>query len=93
MLSSQVKSPAASPMTLGKAAAAQVRLIVWCKGCGHQVEPDHVEMAARYGADTSVPDWKRLVSLSAQAVQAGLITGERPSEGCATCGKSASHRS
>ena len=26
-------------MTLGNAAAARVRLIVWCKGCGHQVEP------------------------------------------------------
>ena len=27
-------------MTLGGAAAAQVRLIVWCKDCQHQVEPD-----------------------------------------------------
>jgi hypothetical protein len=25
-------------MTIGSAAAAQVRLIVWCKECGHQVE-------------------------------------------------------
>ena len=47
---------------LGNAAAAQVRLIVWCKT---RVEPDPTEMAARYGADTrfsiggsglSVPD-------------------------------------
>jgi hypothetical protein len=45
-------------MTLGNTAAAQVRLIVWCKGCGHQVEPDPAEMAARYGAETSVPDWR-----------------------------------
>jgi hypothetical protein len=36
-------------MTLGNAAAARVRLIVWCNGCQHQVEPDPVEMAARYG--------------------------------------------
>jgi hypothetical protein len=43
-------------MTLGVAAAAQVRLIVWCKACQHQVEPDPAEMAARYGADTSVLD-------------------------------------
>jgi len=43
-------------MTLGAAAAAQVRLIVWCKKCRHQVEPDPAEMAARYGADTSVLD-------------------------------------
>jgi hypothetical protein len=28
----------------------QVRLIVWCKARGHQVEPDPAEMAERYGA-------------------------------------------
>jgi hypothetical protein len=28
------------PMTLGNAAGARVRLIVWCKGCQHQAEPD-----------------------------------------------------
>src|SRR5215472_7927894 len=39
-------------------AAAEVRLIVRCKACGHQVEPDPVEMAARYGAETSVLDWR-----------------------------------
>jgi hypothetical protein len=27
-------------MTLGRAAAAGVRLIVWCRECGRQVEPD-----------------------------------------------------
>ena len=49
-------------MTLGAAAAAQVRLIVWCKACQHQVEPDPAEMAERYGADTSILDWReRLV--------------------------------
>jgi len=48
-------------MTLGGAAAG-VRLIVWCRGCRHQVEPDPAEMAQRYGPDTPVPDWqKRLV--------------------------------
>jgi hypothetical protein len=48
------------PTTLG--AAAQIRLIVWCKSCQHQVEPDPAGMAARYGADTSVLDWReRLV--------------------------------
>jgi hypothetical protein len=45
-------------MTLGNAAAAQVRLIVWCKACGHRVEPDPAEMAARYGAETPVLDWR-----------------------------------
>jgi len=44
-------------MTLGVAAAAGVRLVVWCKECQHQVEPD-----PRYGAETSVLDWReRLV--------------------------------
>ena len=42
--------------------AAQVRLIVWCKACQHQVEPDSAEMATRCGAGTSVLDWReRLV--------------------------------
>ena len=50
------------PMTLGAASAAGVRLIVWCKECRHQVEPDLAEMATRYGAETSVLDWReRLV--------------------------------
>ena len=49
-------------MTLGAAAAAEVRLVVWCKDCNHQVEPAAAEMAARYDADTAVLDWhKRLV--------------------------------
>jgi hypothetical protein len=34
-------------MTLGNAATAQVRLIVWCKACSHQVKPDPAEMAQR----------------------------------------------
>jgi hypothetical protein len=49
------------PMTLGNAAAAHVRLIVWCEACQHQVEPEpaeqitsaiFTEMAVRYGAET-----------------------------------------
>jgi hypothetical protein len=46
-------------MTLGTAAEAQVRLIVWSKACQHQVEPDAAEMAARYGAGTSLFEWPR----------------------------------
>jgi hypothetical protein len=42
-------------MTLGNAAAARVRLIVWCKDCRHQVEPDPA-VAERYGAATTVPE-------------------------------------
>jgi hypothetical protein len=45
-------------MTLGNAAAARVRLIVWCKDCRHQIEPDPAEMAQRYGAETTVLDWR-----------------------------------
>jgi hypothetical protein len=57
-----MKSEHGPPMTLGAAAAAGVRLIVWCKSCQHQVEPDPAEVVARYGADTSVLDWReRLV--------------------------------
>jgi hypothetical protein len=46
------------PMTLGNAATAKVRFIVWCLDCQHQVEPDPAEIAARYGADTPVLDWR-----------------------------------
>src|SRR5215470_6149083 len=53
-----VKSHTGPPMTLGNAARARVRLIVWCKACQHQVEPDPAEMAERYGADTAVPEWR-----------------------------------
>jgi hypothetical protein len=49
-------------MTLGGAAAAGVRLIVWCRDCRHQVEPDPADQAQRYGAQTPVPEWReRLV--------------------------------
>jgi hypothetical protein len=48
-----MKSQPGPPMTLGNAAAARVRLIVWCKDCRHQVEPDPAEMAARTGTESS----------------------------------------
>ena len=49
-------------MTLGGAGTAGLRIIVWCKSCSHQTEPDPAAMAARYGAETTVPDWReRLV--------------------------------
>jgi hypothetical protein len=57
-----MKSAPGPPMTLGNAAAASVRLIVWCRGCGHQAESDPGERAQRYGAETAVPEWReRLV--------------------------------
>ena len=61
-------------MTLGGAAAAHVRFIVWCKDCQHQVEPDPAEMAARYGAETPVLDWReRLVCSRGGSRQADMV--------------------
>jgi hypothetical protein len=57
-----VKGYSGPPATLGSTAAADARLIVWCRDCSHRVEPDTAELAARYGAETAVRDWhKRLV--------------------------------
>jgi hypothetical protein len=64
-------------MTLGGAAAARVRPIVWRKSCRHQVEPDPGEMATRYGAGTSVLDWReRLVCSRCGRRQADLVVSE-----------------
>jgi hypothetical protein len=72
-------------MTLGNAAAAKVRLIVWCKACGHQVEPDPVEQARRYGAATTLPDWKeRLVCSGCGSHDIDMVvtgTARQPREG------------
>ena len=49
------------PATLGSTAAAQARVIVWCRECRHRIEPDAAWHAARFGADLAVVDWvKRL---------------------------------
>jgi hypothetical protein len=41
------------PMTLGSAAKAKLRLVVWCKACGYQSEPDPAEQSRWYGPETS----------------------------------------
>jgi hypothetical protein len=65
------------PMTLGNAAKAGVRLIVWCRTCGRQVEPDPAEMAGRYGAETPVPDWhRRLVCSGCGSWQVDFVVTE-----------------
>jgi hypothetical protein len=51
-------------MTLENAAAARVRLVVWCKSCRRQVEPDAAEMAQQYGTGTSVLDWRARLACS-----------------------------
>jgi hypothetical protein len=39
-----------------------ISVSLWSRDCGHQIEPDPAEMAAQYGAETTVPDRrKRLV--------------------------------
>jgi len=64
-----IKSPPGPPMSLGNAAASRVRLIVWCKA---RVDP--TEMAARYGQDTSVLDWReRLVRSGCGGRQVDLV--------------------
>ncbi len=47
----------AAPMTLGQALAAKVRLIVWCKACGHRADPDVAEQVAHHGTGMTVIDW------------------------------------
>jgi len=60
-----MKSKSGLQMTLGNAAAAaQVRLIVWCLDCHRQVEPDPAEMAERHGAEMSVLDWRKRLMCS-----------------------------
>ncbi|MBV8400521.1 MAG: hypothetical protein JOZ17_17545 [Acetobacteraceae bacterium] len=60
-------------MTLGNA-AARVRLIVWCRKCGRQVEPEPAELARRYGADMPVPDWReRLVCSRCGSRQVDMV--------------------
>jgi len=74
-----VKAEPGPPMTLGVAAAADVRIIVWCKGCQHQVEPDPTELAERYGAGVTVLDWRdRLVCSRCGSRDIDMVlTGER----------------
>jgi hypothetical protein len=49
-------------MTLESAAAAHLRLVVWCKACKHQSELDPAEQARWYGPETPVLEWRgRLV--------------------------------
>jgi hypothetical protein len=76
-------------MTLGNAAAARVRLIVWCRDCGRQVEPDPAEMAERYGAEMTVIDWHaRLACSGCGSHQVDFVvtgTERRPDPSSAPC--------
>jgi hypothetical protein len=67
------------PATLGSTAAAQARLIVWCRDCRRQVEPDPAEHAARYGAELPVIDWVKRLKCSQCGSQSVdfVLTGAR----------------
>ena len=79
-----MRSKPGPPATLGSTANAHLELIVWCKDCRHKAAPDPAEMAARYGAETTVPDWgKRLVCSQCQLyrerheARPAVLTGNR----------------
>ena len=54
-----MKSEIGPPMTLGSAALAGLRLIVWCEDCRRQVTIVPAEMAAHFGDEMTVLDWRR----------------------------------
>lgn len=66
-------------MTLGGAAAAGIRIIVWCKACQHQIESDPAELAERHGVGVAVLDWRdRLVCSRCGSRDIDMVmTGER----------------
>ena len=74
-----MKAEPGPPMTFGGAAAAGVRIIVWCKACQHQIEPDPAELAERYGVGVAVRDWRgRLVCSRCGSRNIDMVlTGER----------------
>jgi hypothetical protein len=56
--------PDGGPMTLGNAAAAQVRLIVWCDDCGHQVNLAPLDLSEKLGLEFPVPEITRRLRCS-----------------------------
>ena len=76
-----------APLTLGQALTAQVRLIVWCKACGHRAEPDIAEQVAhhgsgydrnRLGSAATVPGLRRAIGRFRRQRRANLATGLSP---------------
>jgi hypothetical protein len=71
-----------SPTDDARQCCRRVRLIVWCKECQHQVEPDPAEIAARHGAETPVPDWReRLVCSKCGSRQVDMVASGVKSSG------------
>jgi hypothetical protein len=67
-----MKSYGSPPMTLESAALARVRLVVWCKACGHGSEPDPADQARWCGPETTVPEWRARLGWSARDAAAGM---------------------
>ena len=65
MASGSWNRESAGPATLGSTLATHLRLIVWCKACRHQAEPDVAELVERYGADLPLPEWSERLVCSA----------------------------
>jgi hypothetical protein len=63
-----------------QALAAKVRLIVWCKGCGHQAEPDVATQVAHHGSTMPVPDGARFLRCSIRGEREAdfVVSGEAP---------------
>src|SRR5215472_5957525 len=66
------------PMTLGNAATARVRFIVWCRDCGHQVEPDPAAMpnatAPRRRCRSGASAWSARTRSNAKRAAEKMIT-------------------
>jgi hypothetical protein len=66
------------PATPRQHRGAGARIIVWCRDCRHEIEPDPAELASRYGADTSVLGWReRLVSRCGSREIDMVLTGTK----------------
>ena len=65
------------PATLGSTLAAHLALIVWCKDCRHQVEPDVAEQVERYGAGLTLIEWRGGSGVRQPAVDFVVSNGRR----------------
>jgi hypothetical protein len=59
---------------LENAAAARVCLIVLCKACQHQLEPDAAERSERYGSGMPIPEWReRLICSKCESREIEMV--------------------
>jgi hypothetical protein len=74
------RGEAAGPMTLGNAAAAHVRLLIWCDECQHRAEIDPAELARKLGPDFPVPNIPKRLRCSACDARAVsfVVSGTTP---------------